>query len=168
MGSDFSVNASGAPAFVFQPVAGSVNSTLKLTNTGSVPLFAAPLAALSVPGSFPAPILPGGALYLNPVTAATYLSAGYKAGTSTTTLSTLSSAAGSSSFTVASNTAFPAGTLLLLGSAASSQELLAVGSTTSTTVITTTTSSLLDHVAGSTVSTATAIFGQARVLTGVI
>ena len=165
---DFPVNASGAPAFVFQPVTGSAGSTLKVTNIGSSPLFVGPLAALSTPGAYPPAVLPGRSLYLNPVTAATYLSAGYLATTVTTTLTATNSTAGSTSFTVASNASFPAGTLMLLGSVASSRELLVVTSTTSTSVITTTTASLYDHAGSATVATATASFGQARVLTGVI
>ena len=162
---DFPVNATGA-TFVFTPVTGLAN-TLKVTNTGSTALYAGPQAAMLTPGAFPLVIAPGRELYVNPVTVSTYLSAGYAAGTSTTTLSA-AAAAGTTSFTVASNTSFPAGTTLLLGSAKSSQEALVVASTTSTTVITSASASLYDHVSGATVTTATANFGQARCLTGVI
>lgn len=163
---DFPVNATGA-TFVFSPPAG-MTSTLKITNIGGTPLFAGPLPALLAPGAYPLAIPPGSRLYYNPVTAATYLSAGYAAGTVTTTLSASASAAGSTSFTVASNASFPAGTLMLVGSAVSGQEVLTVASTTSTTVITTTTASLYDHVGSSTVATASAKWGQARILTGAV
>jgi hypothetical protein len=165
---DFGVDVAGSPAFVFQPVAGTVNATLRVTNIGASPLYAAPLDTLLTPGSYPVPIPVGGHLYVNPVTAATYLSAGFKAGTSTTTLTATAVGAGSTNFTVGSNASFPAGTLMLLGSVTSSQEVLVVASTSSTTVITSTTASLYDHLGSSTVSTATAVTGQARVLTGVI
>ena len=162
---DFGITVGpGAASWVFTPTTVATN-TLKISNLGTSPLYAGPLAAVSTPGAFPAPVLAGAHLFLNPVTAATYLTAGFSAGTSTTTLSAASSTAGSTSFTVASNTAFPAGTVMLVGSAASSQEVLAVASTTSTTVITTTTASLYDHAASATVSTATGKWGQARVQT---
>jgi len=166
VGADFGVNASGAPAFVFQPVSGAVNATLKVTNIGSSPLFAGSLAALSTPGAFPVAILPGRELYVNPVTQATYLSAGYKAGTTSSTL-TSNATAGSTVINVAATTGFAAGTLLLVGSAASSQEVAVVVGTTATAV-TVSSASLFDHISGVTVSTATAISGQARCVTGVI
>lgn len=165
---DFGVNATGA-TFVFTPVTGVgvPASTCKITNTGSSPLYAGPLNTMLTPGAYPAGIAPRSELYLNPCTASVYLSAGYAAGTSTTTLSS-GSTAGSSSFTVASNSAFPAGTTLLLGSVKSSQEALVVSATTSTTVVTTSASSLYDHLSGATVTTATANSGQARCLTAMI
>lgn len=163
----FSVNISTTPSFVWQPVPTlPFPSTVKVTNLASAPVYAGPLSTLLTPGAFPAGIAPGAHLYLNPATAAVYVSAGYSAGTNTTTLSTAPSTAGSTSFTVASNTHFPAGTLLLLGSAASSQEVLSVASTTSTTILTTTTGSLFDHCGSATVSTATANAGQVLVTTG--
>jgi hypothetical protein len=164
---DYPLNATGAPVWVFTPTTVATN-TLKITNIGSSPLYAAPLATLSTPGSYPAPIMPGQHLYLTSVTASTYVTAGYLATTVTTTLTATNSTAGSTNFTVASNASFPAGTLMLLGSVTSSRELLAVSGTTSTTVITTTTASLYDHNGSATVATATANFGQARILTGVI
>lgn len=155
----------GAPSWIFTPTTVAAN-TLKVTNIGSSPLYVGPLAALSTPGAYPPPVLPGRELYYTAATAATYLSAGFSAGTTSTTLSS-NATAGSSAFTVGSTTGFTAGSVLLVGSAASSQEVVVVAGTTATAV-TASTVTLYDHLSGVTVSTATGKWGQGRILTGVI
>lgn len=165
----FSVNVSSTPAFIFQPVTG-VNAplqTLKVTNNNqSQTIYVGSLAALSTPSAFPPGIAPNGHVFLNPVTSATYMSAGFQAGTNSSTL-TSNATAGSSAFTVASTTHFAVGTLVLLGNLSSGQEVASVAGTTATNV-TVSTNLLYNHVSGETVSTASANVAQCLVNTGAV
>jgi hypothetical protein len=166
----YGVNVNGSPSWVFQPVT-ALNQTVKITNNGSAPLYAGPLNTLLTPGAFPAAIPPNWHLYINPATAAVYVSCGYVAGSNTTTLAGASAnsyPAGTTQFTVASQTHLPVGQMFLLGNASSSQEVLVVATSVSTTVLTTTLASLYDHVAAATVTTCTPIVGQAYVSTGAL
>lgn len=165
----FGVNVSGLPAFVFQPST-VTSTTLKVVNNNfSAPIYLGSLAALSTPNAFPPGIAPGAHVYYNPVspmTAPVYVSGGYVAGTSSSTLSS-NAVAGNSSFTVASTSHFPVGTLALLGNLASGQEVASVIGTTATAV-TVSTALLYNHISGETVSTATATPVQCIAITGAV
>jgi hypothetical protein len=165
----FGVNVSGTPAFVFQPLTGvgSPQATLRLQNInqGQTVYFGS-LAALSTPNAFPPGLAPNRILDIAPCTAAVYVSAGYVAGTNSSTLTT-NATAGSSAFTVASATHFAVGSLVLLGNLASGQEVASVTGTTATAV-TVSTSTLYSHLSEETVSTATANVAQCLAITGVV
>jgi hypothetical protein len=165
----FSVNVSGTPAFVFQPNTTSTapQQTLRLQNINqSQTVYFGSLAALSTPNAFPPGLAPNRILDIAPVTAAVYVSAGYVAGTNSSTLTT-NATAGSTAFTVASATHFAVGTLAILGNLSSGQEIASVTGTTATAV-TVSTALLYNHVSGETVATATANVAQVLVNTGVV
>ena len=170
---DFSVSFTGGlPSFVFTPLTGTTAplQTLKVTNIGSYPLYLGPAATLQTPNVLPVAVAPGAHMYVNPVTASTYLAGPYGPGTSTATISATASTAGSTNFTMSTGVAaaFAAGTSFLIGNASTGRELLVVSSTSASSVITSTTASLYDHALSSTVSTVMFSPVQAHVLTGVI
>lgn len=169
---DFGMTFTGGPLFVFSPPAG-LASTLRITNTGSAPVYMGPLSSLLNPSSLPAGIPVGSSRYYSPVTvdmaAVVYATGPYGAAAAAGTVASASTA-GSTSFTMAAAVpaSLAAGSSFLLGNAASSRELLTVASTSASSVVTTTTGSLYDHAGSCTCSTVTFTPAQARVLTGVI